>query len=59
MFKSTVLFSVLFLTLVADAQKLSIATSKHSGGRVVTLPNNLIKWAYEVTQIGEVYFVSI
>jgi len=59
MFKSTVLFSVLLLTtLGTDAQNLSIATSKHSGGRVVTLPNNLVKWNYETTQIGEVYFGS-
>jgi len=58
MFKSTVFSAFLFLTLGADAQKLSIATSKHSGGRVVTLPNNLVKWSYEVTQIGEVYFGS-
>ena len=59
MFKSTVLFSVLlFSVLDADAQNVSVTTSKHSGGRVVTLPNNLIKWSYETTTIGEVYFGS-
>ena len=59
MFKSTVLFSVLLLTtLGTDAQNVSVATSKHSGSRVVTLPSNLIKWSYETTQIGEVYFGS-
>jgi len=60
MFKSTVLFSVLLLTVLGtDAQNLSIATSKHSNSRVVTLPSNLIKWSYETTSIGEVYFGSI
>ena len=58
MFKSTVLFSFLLLTLGTDAQNVSVTTSKHSGGRVVTLPNNLIKWSYETTTIGEVYFGS-
>ena len=59
MFKSAVLLAFLFLTYGTDAQNLSIATSKHSGGRVVTLPNNLIHWTYEVTRLGEVYFGSI
>ena len=58
MLKSAVLLAFLFLTYGTDAQSVSIATSKHSGGRVVTLPNNLIKWAYETTSIGEVYFGS-
>ena len=56
--KSAVLFSFLLLTLGTDAQNVSVATSKHSGGRVVTLPNNLVKWSYETTQIGEVFFGS-
>ena len=58
MLKPAVFSAFLFLTYSTDAQNVSIATSKHTGARVVTLPNNLVKWTYETTQIGEVYFGS-
>ena len=54
---SLIVFLLLFCAL--NAQNLSIATSKHSNSRVVTLPSNLIKWSYKTTSIGEVYFESL